>query len=227
MSQQINLYNPAFEFKRELFSANILGAALAVLVLGLVAAALVVQSRVARLDAEAKAGATRVEQAQARLTQAQAEFAPRKPDPALQAQLAEAETHLRALQKVQGMVAKGALGNTQGYAEYFRALARQNVDGLWLTAVNVEGAGADIAVRGRALNPALIPGYIGRLRNEPVMQGKTIGSLAIDRGQAAEAAPGTAAAAATPATPDARPGKPADAPFVDFRFQSAAVESKP
>jgi len=217
MSQQINLYNPAFEFKRELLSANTMGAALGVLVLGLVAATLFAQARVRGLEAEAKAVAAKVEQAQTRLNQATVEFAPRKPDPALQAQLAEAETHLRALQKVQGMVAKGALGNTQGYAEYFRALARQNVDGMWLTAVNVEGAGADIGVRGRALNPALIPGYIGRLRNEPVMQGKTIGNLAIDRGQAAEA----------PASADGKPSKPAESPFVEFRFETAAVGAKP
>jgi hypothetical protein len=211
MSQQINLYNPAFEHKRQLFSARSMAAALGVLALGMGLACGYAQTRVSSLQAEAKTVAAQLEQAQARMTQASSEFAPRKPDPALQARLAASRDRLAALQKVAGIVGKGGLGNTQGYAEYFRALARQGMEGLWLTAVNVEGAGADIGVRGRALDPALVPGYIGRLRSEPVMQGKTIGSLAIDQGQAA----------------DGKDAKPAGLPFVEFQFQSAAVENKP
>jgi hypothetical protein len=219
MSQQINLFNPAFEPQRRLFTANKMGAALAVVALGLSVAAAVTHARVAALRADAGAGAGRVEQAQARLTRATTEFVPRKATPALQAQLAEAEQRLTALQKVQGTIAGGALGNPHGYAETFRALARQGVGGLWLTAVTVGGSGADggdIAVRGRALDAALVPGYIGRLRNEAVLQGKPIGSLTIDQGVQKE----TAAA-------DGKAAAPLP-PFVEFRFQSAlAPEAKP
>jgi hypothetical protein len=213
MSQQINLFNPAFEPQRRLFTANAMAAALAILALGLSAMA-----RVAALRADADAGARGLEQAQTRLTRAGTEFAPRKATPALQAQLAEAEQRLAALQKVEGTIAGGALGNPRGYAETFRALARQGVSGLWLTGVTVgvSGEGGDIAVRGRALDPALVPGYIGRLRNEPVLQGKPIGSLSIDQGVQKEAAQGEGKAAAQ--LP----------PFVEFRFQSAlAPEAKP
>lgn len=215
MSQQINLYNPAFAYKRELFSARSIGTALGVLALGMALLGGYAQWRVTLLQREAAAAGAQLEQAQARLAQASSEFAPRKPDPALQARLAESRERLSSLQKVAAIVDKGGLGNTQGYAEYFRALARQGIDGLWLTAVNVEGAGAEIGVRGRALDPALVPGYIGRLRSEPVMQGKTIGSLAIDQGQAGGEGQGGRAAPVPAAS------------FVEFQFQSAAVEGKP
>jgi hypothetical protein len=219
MSQQINLFNPAFEPQRNLLSASRVAAALGALAAALVLLAGMAQMRVAGLQREANAGAARLADAQARLAKATAEFAPKKPDPVLQAQLAEAQVRLAAMRKAEGVVARGGLGNTQGYAEYFRALARQGGQDLWLTAVGIEGAGADLAVRGRALDPALVPGFIGRLGNEPVMRGKTIGSLAIDQGDPAK---------------DAKDAKDADAakagtlpPYVEFQFQSApAAEAK-
>ena len=208
MSQQINLFNPAFEPQRKLFGANTLAAALGVLVLGLGTAGGLAQVRVAGLQADAKVSAQRLESAQARLAQAGREFAPRTPDAALQARLAQAQARLAGMQKVAAIVDRGGLGNTQGYAEYFRALARQGGQGLWLTGVSIARGGADLGVRGRALDPALVPGFIGRLGGEPVMRGKSIGNLAIDQGEAAPDAQAGAKAAPQP-------------PFVEFQFQSA------
>jgi hypothetical protein len=43
-------------------------------------------------------------------------------------------------------------------------------------------------VRGRALDPALVPGFLGRLRNEQVMQGTPVGSLQIGEAAAIKVA---------------------------------------
>lgn len=217
MSQQINLFNPAFEPQRNLFGANGLAAALGVLALGMAVMGGLAHVRVAGLQADAKAGAQRLEDAQARLAKAGVEFAPRHPDAALQLRLAQAEVRLTAMQKVAAVVERGGLGNSQGYADYFRALARQGGQGLWLTGVSIARGGNDLGVRGRALDAALVPGYIGRLGSEPVMRGKSIGNLVIDGGEPAR-------------TPDAKDA--ALPPFVEFQFQStpapaaAALETK-
>jgi hypothetical protein len=65
-------------------------------------------------------------------------------------------------------------------------------------------------VRGRALDPALVPGYLTRLRNERVLQGKPVGSMQI--GQAGSVKVRGA------------DGKETDAPapYVEFSLQSAA-----
>lgn len=97
------------------------------------------------------------------------------------------------------------MGDTTGYAGYFKALARQNVSGLWLTGVSV--AGPDIGVRGRALEPALIPDYISRLTRESVMRGKTFGSLEISQAELAN-----------------KDGAAEPAPYVEFSLQSVAGE---
>jgi hypothetical protein len=210
MSQQINLFNPAFEQKKQLFTAATMALALGVLVLGLTVMGVYAKLRVAALQREADAGAVRLEQVQKRLTGVSAEFAPRQKDPQLAAELAEAEGQLAGLRRVSGIIAGGDLGNTQGFAEYFRALARQRVEGLWLTGVNIGASGQDLGVRGRALDPALVPGFLGRLRNEQVMQGKPVGSLQI----------GEAAAVKTVGKDGKESAAPA--PYVEFSLQSAA-----
>lgn len=212
MSQQINLFNPAFEKQKNLLSATGIVSAAGAAVVVLAVAGAVMHMKTADLQVEADAGAKRLEQAQQRLVAVSAEFAPRAADPLVARQLDEAEGQRAALQGVRDLIEHGDMGNTQGYAEYFRALARQHVEGLWLTGVRVNGAGLDLGVQGRALDPALVPGFLARLRNEPVMQGKPVGSLRI--GQAADLKSVDKEGKETTAP----------APYVEFSLQSAAAE---
>jgi hypothetical protein len=209
MSQQINLFNPAFEHKKQLFTAKTMAIAVGVLAFALAGMGVYAKVRVGALQRQADAGAVRLEQARKRLASVVTEFAPRQKDTQIAGRLADAESQLAALRRVSDIIARGDLGNTQGYAEYFRALARQRVEGLWLTGVQVGSAGNDIGVRGRALDAALVPGFLGRLRNEQVMQGKAVGSLQI----------GEAAAQKTTGKDGKEISTPA--PWVEFSLQSA------
>jgi hypothetical protein len=213
MSQQINLYNPQFEHQVQIFTVRSMTTALGVLVLGLFGVIATAELRVARLQGEADAGARRVAQAEKRLTEANASFAPRARDPRLEAELGDADAQHAALQRVAERIERGELGDTHGYAEYFRALARQNVEGLWLTGLSIDGAGSEIGVRGRALDAALVPGYLTRLRNEPVLQGKAIGSLVIKQ--------------AAPVRNRAADGKESEAPapYVEFTLGTASASA--
>jgi len=211
MSQQINLYNPQFEHQVQIFTVRSMSTALAVLVLGLVGVIATAELRVARLQGEVDAGARRVAQAEKRLAEAGTSFAPRTSDPRLAAELDDAGVQHAALQRVAERIARGDLGDTHGYAEYFRALARQNAEGLWLTGVSIDGAGSEIGVRGRALDAALVPGYLTRLRNEPVLQGKAIGSMLIKQ--------------AAPLKTHGADGKDSEAPapYIEFSLGTASA----
>ena len=211
MSQQINLFNPAFQPQKKIFSVNAMAAALGVLVLVLAGTGGYAKVRMARLEADVARGEEQVLAAQKRLQTATAEFAPRTKDGRLDAELAAAQTEHDALRRVADVIQRGDLGNTEGYAEYFRALARQSVDGLWLTGVTITGAGTEIGVRGRALDPALVPGYLARLRNERVLQGKPVGSMQIGQASTVKVL--------------GADGKETDAPapYVEFSLQSAAA----
>lgn len=215
MSQQINLFNPVFLQQKKIFSARTMAAALLVLFAGLGALNAYGNMRVQALQREADAGAAQLAQKQARLDNVGKEFVPRQKSAAVDAELVEAERQLAALRDVSNVLARGELGNTQGYAEYFRAFARQHADGLWLTGLSISAAGLDIAVRGRALDPQRVPGYLNRLTLEPVMRGKAFGSLQISQG------------AVGSRVDESGKSVPLAAPYVEFSLLSAPEGAKP
>lgn len=214
MSQQINLFNPAFEQKKKLFGAATMAQGISVLIVGVCALTFYGKQRVIALEKDAQSGARQVEQKKARLAAVTAEFAPRTKNPALEAELAGAQAQLAALQRIAEVLARGEMGNTAGYSEYFKAFARQHADGLWLTGLSIAGAGNEIGVRGRALDASLVPGYFGRLTHERVMQGKAFGSLQITQPQ--------------PIRVVGKDGKETTvpAPYIEFSLQSTLDEAK-
>jgi hypothetical protein len=214
VSQQINLFNPIFLKQKKIFTALPMAEALGIIVAGALLLNWYAAQNVSQLEQEAAAGKALLAKREQRLTAARAQFAPRGKAPALAAQLTAAEAELKALHDVSSVLQGGALGNTAGYAEYFRAFSRQNVSGLWLTGVSINGAGNDIGVQGRAMQATLIPNYIARLTGERVMRGKTFASLDIGRPEAATSA----------AAPGAAPA-PAAVPFVEFSLQSTVQEA--
>jgi hypothetical protein len=216
VSQQINLFNPIFLKQKKIFTALPMAEALGVIVAGALLLNWYAAQRVADLQREADEGKALLAVREQRLVKANAQFAPRAKDAKLDAELAEAQAELKALHDVSSVLQGGALGNTAGYAEYFRALSRQNVSGLWLTGVSISGAGNDIGVQGRAMQATLIPHYIARLTGERIMHGKSFASLDIGRRDAP--APGAASAGVT------TPGAPAASPFVEFSLQSSAAQ---
>jgi hypothetical protein len=222
VSQQINLFNPIFLKQKKIFGAVPMAEALGIIVAGALLMAWYASHRVAELEQSAAAGKTLLAGREARLARANTMFAPRQKDPALAAELAEAEAQLASLSQVESVLRGGALGNTAGYAEYFRAFSRQNVNGLWLTGLTIVGAGNDIGVQGKAMQPTLIPNYIARLTAEKVMHGKTFASLNIDRraGQGPDAGADAAAAPAAPAAAGTAQAAPVMSPYVEFSLQS-------
>jgi len=223
VSQQINLFNPIFLKQKKIFTALPMAEALGAIVLGALLLTWYAGRSVDQLAQQAAAGKLLVAERERRLAEANQQFAPRQKSPTLAAEVAQADAELASLHRVQAFLQQGTLGNGAGYAEYFRALARQHVPGLWLTGVAIVGAGTEIGVQGRAMQPTLIPQYIGRLKLEPVMQGKTFASLDIARPDAVLAAGAGAGAGGMAAAAPAAPVVPISAPFVQFSLQTVVA----
>jgi hypothetical protein len=217
VSQQINLFNPIFLKQKKVLTAQAMALAIGVLLIGCALMVMYGKHSVAALETEAFASGEQLRLKQARLAVVNVEFAPREKNAALEAQIAASDAELHAMQGVEGVLQKGELGNSAGYAETFRALARQSVSGMWLTGVTVSGA--ELGVRGRTLDASLVPGYITRLKREPVMQGKSFATL--DMGDGLPKKERVAAAVAAEAASAASPP-----PYVEFSLQAKVQEGE-
>ncbi|HEY6898311.1 MAG TPA: PilN domain-containing protein [Rhodocyclaceae bacterium] len=180
MSQQINLYNPALRRQRELLSAASVAVTALLLSTVVFAWGSAVRAGLGARQAEAAALAPQAKAAQEQMTILAKSLGERKPDPALQRQLAEAEEILSLRARARDALSRSAGPGAPSFAEYLRGLARRIPKGVWLTGFTAnEGDGLEI--RGRMTDPALIPEYIQRLNEEPVFRGQSFAALRMAR----------------------------------------------
>lgn len=179
MSQQINLFNPQFAVKRTEFSGKTMLKGLGLVMVGCVLLTAFLYYRVDVLKESVSTAQARLMKAGGELQQIRAQHAPKTKSQELEAQVQQTEQEMQALARVLDILNKGNIGNTDGYSAYLQALARQSMEGIWLTGFNIVGAGNKVVLEGKAIMPDLLPLYINRLKNEPVFQGKSFGTLEI------------------------------------------------
>ncbi len=203
MTQQINLYNPIFRKQKKYFSAVTMVQALAIICVACGLLAIDAAFRMRALTAQAGATSDLLAARQQRLTEVKVQFAPRQKSATLAAEIVAAQEELAMLKSATATVQRGGFGDTVGFSQYFRAFARQSIPGLWLTDVKVASSGATIGIGGNALEAPLVPQYMGRLAQEPVMKGKAFGNLAMTTVAAPQVVTvgGAGAPAVAPLTP--------------------------
>ncbi|KPK33764.1 MAG: hypothetical protein AMJ66_05000 [Betaproteobacteria bacterium SG8_40] len=181
MSQQINLYNPAFEHKRDLLSLSGATAAWS-LAAGLVIVVMLVMSmRTSNLESELARASAERDAALSEMNRLSGQLASRKSDTRLAAEVAQLEAEVSSRKEVMSTLQGGVIGDTTGFSQHLSAFARQSFSGLWLTGLKVSGAGQHVVLEGRAIRPELVPSYLQRLNREEVMQGHAFAELEMRR----------------------------------------------
>lgn len=201
MSQQINLYSPIFRRQKKYFSADTMMASFGVIVLGVGGLVTFAIMQVTALGSQAGQTAQQLKNDTARLSAMVADKSGENRAKALEARVKEAESSLAMKLRQSEALKSDSLGNTRGFSETMRALARQTLDGVWLTQIGVDGENNGLTLRGNALKAELVPEYVDRLRREKVLRGYSFGQLEIAaaRPGATEGPPGAAGKA--PAVP--------------------------
>jgi len=185
MSSQLNLYNPALERRIDWMSAGPVTAG-GLLLIGVVVALSVwagMAARAARLQANTLA--EEVKSAQVKLEDMEKQAA-RKPSQSLAEEvtaLRSTITDRRGILATLGEGGGGELDITKGFAEFFRGFARQSPAGLWMTGFTITAGGAEMALDGCAVDPALLPKYIRQLNAEPAFKGRGFISLSLKKSQ--------------------------------------------
>jgi len=218
MAQQINLFNPIFLKQKKHFSAVTMLQALALLLGGILAfyGYTLRESQVlARLaDETARQLKSQSEQV-VRLTQ---EFSPQGRSKMLADELARQTVRLKQREDTLSVLRTGGLGNTDGFARYLSAFARQSMAGVWLTGFTIGGDEAELLVTGRVLQADLVPTYIRALNREEVMRGRRVAELRLTAREERDA-PGTAAPGAGPSAAPTAPTAPARR-YVEFSISA-------
>lgn len=181
MRQQVNLFQPMFRREKKVFSA------LAMLqVLGVVVAALLVLYGYARtqldgLQAQAALLQTQRAAAEARVEDLAKRYPPRRPSRLLAEEVQRLKKELAGKQRVVELLRSGSLGNTKGFSDYLVALAREHVEGTWLSDIAIGRGGQTVAIAGSTLTPQLVPVYLHKLGEEAAFAGRTFSSMDLRR----------------------------------------------
>ena len=202
MAQQINLFNPIYLRQRKHFSAVAMLQALALLLVGILAFygyTLRETQALERVAAETGRQLKAQSEQVGRLTQ---EFSPQGRSKMLADELARATVRLKQREDMVSVLRTGGLGNTDGFARYLSAFARQSMAGVWLTGFTIGGDEAELKVNGRVLQPDLVPAYIRALNREDVMRGRRVAELRLTAREERDK-PDTVAPGAAPVAPAA------------------------
>jgi hypothetical protein len=75
-------------------------------------------------------------------------------------QLDDSLRMLAERQAVLNLIQGSTLGDTKGFSRHLRALARQDIEGIWLTRIVLSALGDKTRLEGRAIRAELIPMYV-------------------------------------------------------------------
>lgn len=179
MSQNINLFNPAFRKPRELLKLSLVAQLLGITLAALFGYHYYLQQQVGGLAAELAATEKLLRTQGGFVDKLKDKAVPPVTEAQLDAEIAKLEAELKHAQESIAALKGGAFGSQRGFSEYLRAFSRQALGGLWLTGFSI--GGGELEIRGRTLSPDLLPAYIQRLNREQVLAGHHIARLELIR----------------------------------------------
>jgi hypothetical protein len=215
MSQQVNLLLPALRPRFDWLALPVVaGAALAGLIL-VVLLSLFGASRAASLKTQEGETRNQLAAVQQQVQALGQSLAARQADTNLERQLAAARLAVTQRQEVIAVIAQGDLTQGNAYSGLLHGFSRQTTDGVWLLGFGF--ADKDIEIRGRLLDPALLPTYINRLNNEPAFAGRRFAALDMKGFDPADEK-------RTDAAPQAKPRAPAR--YTEFALRTALASGQ-
>jgi hypothetical protein len=185
MLQQVNLYEPIFREDHKLFSAITICVGLGAVAAGLAAITTFYWMHVVSLDrqlrdvhAQESAQDKLIAEAKGVVEQAGSQ---QTIDDHLKAMAIELGRRQQALRYLRGgdPGGDGTVHANRGFVGRMTALARQQLDGVWLTGATFVSGSEGFELTGAAMSGALVPIYLGRLTNEPAIAGTRLQTIEI------------------------------------------------
>ena len=179
--QQINLYHVKLKKKLLLFSfQRLLHASLTLLfLLGFIQA--YNEYNYYSTQISFKDQTKQLAQSTKRFHTLQANLPTLKKDQSLTIKLKKLEQDIINKQLVLSILSDKKLGNTDGFIKHFEGLARQSINGLWITRAHFIEGGTVLDIQGKSRTPELVPKYLQGLSTESAFKGSEFNSFVIQK----------------------------------------------
>ena len=181
MKQQINLYQPIFRKKKEVLSAIAMLQVFALLLAVLSAWYGYALYQLQQLEAQQATTMENLDRMRIQVAELEAKQRDRAPSKLLDSEIRRVTRELDRRIRIVNVLSAGSFGNTNGFSAQFEALARQHVDGAWLTSINIGEGGIFVRLKGMTHAPELVPIYLQRLLTEDVFANVAFNVMALER----------------------------------------------
>lgn len=187
MEQQVNLHQPIGGAQQRLFSARAIGLALGVFAVCLMALAGYAARRTHQsersVDEIEKLAAINISLAE----RASQVMRPRASLTELDAAAKSLSAGIDARRHALDVIQINSATPATGFAARLEALARRQIDGVWLSNIIVSAGEGRLGMRGATVDSVLVPAYLSALAHEQALAGVRFDTLAMRRAAPAEA----------------------------------------
>jgi Tfp pilus assembly protein PilN len=195
MSQQINLFTPAFRKQKKHFSAVAMLQALLLVIAGVAALYGYAVWQFGTLEGRLVDNERELKERRAQLVSMTKEISVQGRNKKLEEEVLQTEAQLHKRLELRTELITGVGGNVDGFSRLLTALANRTMNGVWLTSIAIRGKANDLVIKGRALSSDLVPAYVDSLGKEPALAGRAVSALQL---ATREGAPGPGMAAGEP-----------------------------
>lgn len=179
--QQVNLFQPSFRKQKETITSRTILTATVAVISGVALLSVYLVWKVSvledRLQIQTQAHQEKIKQ----LEQTSQKFRPKRKSRLLQAELEQLQQQKLAKHRILNTISDQVFGNITGFAAHLEGLARRNVEGLWLTSVNITDGGKHIGLTGSSLEPEKVPEFLQQLSNEQAFRGTEFSTFKMER----------------------------------------------
>jgi len=181
MNQQINLYQPMFRRQEKIFSAaTMIQTVLAFT--GLLAAIYFYgHYQINPLEEQLSQTKTEVRRLRAQVNEYEQAGAGRDKSQLLEDEISRLQKELEEKRRLRDVLDRRQIGSGPAFSALMEALARQHIEGTWLTAFEISAGGRALSMDGKTLSSSLVPRYLRRLGEESVMREIAFNSVELQR----------------------------------------------
>ena len=179
--QLINLYQDEFRKNEQPLSIRQVGIGTGVIVLVLLGTSLFRYWQLGVSGEEVQQARQQLQQLEKQLAEVKERFKSPEPDAQLTVRLERLQRDINNKQQVLNVLSGKQFGNQHGFVEQVTGLARQRIEGMWLTGLQIKQGGIHLGMQGNALKPELLPQYLQRLANESVFKGTEFTTFLMQR----------------------------------------------